>query len=127
MTEPRASYRADKPKKPYRKYRNIPTDSGGYHFDGRNEARRYQELLLLLRAGEISELVVHPVYELEPKFRRANGEAVRAIKYEGDFEYIEGGKVVVEDVKGVQTAVFLLKQKLFWARYPDHELRIVKV
>jgi hypothetical protein len=103
------------------------TQAHGLSFDSKAEARRYDQLLLLQRAGAISELVVHPVYELQEAFRLPSGEAVRAISYEGDFEYIEAGQVVVEDVKGMETEVFKLKRKLFWRLYPDHELRLVKV
>jgi hypothetical protein len=42
---------------------------------------------------------------------------VRAIKYRADFQYIEGGQIVVEDVKGRKTDVYKLKKKLFEYRY----------
>jgi hypothetical protein len=122
MTETRPPYAARKRSK----YNNQPTKTDGMTFDSRAEARRYRQLQLLQAAGQISELVVHPVYELEEAFRRSDGSLVRAITYEGDFEYIEGGRVVVEDVKGVETDVFKLKRKLFWRRFPEHELRLVK-
>ena len=43
-----------------------------------------------------------------------------------DFKYIENGKTIVEDVKGIQTDVFKLKHKIFEKVYPDLELRIIK-
>jgi len=47
------------------------------------------------------------------------GRSVRQIAYEADFEYIdsETGRRVIEDVKGVQTAVFKLKRKLVEYQY----------
>lgn len=39
-----------------RKYHNQPVVVNGIKFDSRREARRYQELQLLLRAGEITQL-----------------------------------------------------------------------
>lgn len=39
-----------------RKYRNEPTVSHGITFDSKKEARRYEELLLMLKAGTIRRL-----------------------------------------------------------------------
>lgn len=35
-------------------------------------------------------------------------------------------KVIVEDVKGIQTEVFKIKHKIFEKIYPELELRIIK-
>lgn len=107
------------------KYSARPTTLDGYRFDSQAEARRWAELKLLEQGGAIRSLVVHPVYELVPSFKH-QGHTVRAIKYEGDFEYCEGGRIICEDVKGFQTAVFKLKAKLMAREYPDVELRIVQ-
>jgi len=40
--------------------------------------------------------------------------------------FIEGTIWVTEDVKGVETAVFRLKAKLFKSAFPGYELRIVR-
>ena len=95
-------------------------------FDSTAEARRYDELLLLEQAGTISELAIHPTYELQAAFT-AGGKRHAAIRYEGDFSYTEGGRVVVEDVKGHRTEVFKLKEKLFRFRYPAIDFRIIEV
>ena len=105
--EPRAS-----------KYGNVPTLVDGRRFDSKAEANRYRELCLLERAGTISDLECQPRYVL--------GTGKRPPVYVGDFAYIEDGKPICEDVKGVQTAVFKLKAKLFRERYPDIELRITE-
>lgn len=107
------------------KYHNRPTDIGGQRFDSRAEARRYDELKLLEMAGAITDLTVHPRYEIQGQFKR-DGALIRAIYYEGDFSYTENGRHVCEDVKGVETEAFKLKRKLFWKRYPGVELRIIK-
>lgn len=105
------------------KYRNTRVDG----FDSQAEAKRYDELLLLERAGTISGLVVHPIYELQAAFRDAQGRRWAAVRYEGDFGYTEGGRAVVEDVKGVRTEAFKIKERLFRYRYPEIDLRIVEV
>lgn len=109
------------------KYHNKPVEIDGFRFDSQKEARRRNELKLLERAGEISNLVVHPVYLLQESFLY-HGKLVRAILYEGDFSYTENGRIVVEDVKSeaTKTAVFKLKQKMFWKTYPEYELRIIE-
>jgi hypothetical protein len=106
---------------------NEPTESDGYTFDSRAEAARYAQLKLAERAGAISDLRVHPVYELQAAFRDAAGRRHRSIRYEADFSYQEGGREVVEDTKGHATAVFKLKEKMFRFRYPSIDFRVVKV
>lgn len=105
------------------KYGNKKTVRNGVKFDSKAEARRYEELCLLQRAGEITDLRLQPRYELQPKFKRGK-KTIQAITYIADFEYCERGRVVAEDVKGVKTQVFSIKAKMFQFRYPDIELRI---
>ena len=107
------------------KYNAQPTEIDGIRFDSKREAKRYQELQMLAAAGEIHALQLQPRFELQPSFKR-NGKTVRAIHYVADFQYVENGRVIVEDTKGMETAVFKLKKKLFLFTYPDVELRIVK-
>ena len=99
------------------KYRNMKTTIDGIKFDSKLEAKRYMELSVLLKAGKIEKLQVHPSFELIPSYRK-NGKTVRKTVYEADFSYFRDGKYVIEDVKGVETAVFRLKKKLFEYRYP---------
>lgn len=88
------------------KYRNKRTYMDGYCFDSMAEASRYRELKLLERAGEVSELQVHPHYPIE-----VNGKHI--CTYEADFAYVDTrGTVQVEDVKGARTALYILKKKL---------------
>ena len=90
------------------KYNNTKIRVDGRLFDSKAEAARWQELQLLERAGEITELERQVEYELIPKQK---GE--RAAKYIADFRYVDHeGKVVVEDTKGVRTPAYILKRKL---------------
>lgn len=107
------------------KYKNKKIQVDMYVFDSIAESRRYKELKLLERAGEITDLKLQPKFLLQESFKK-NGKTFRKIEYIADFQYIENNKVIVEDVKGMQTDVFKIKHKLFEKKYPDLELRIIK-
>ena len=79
----------------------------GQVFDSVKEFHRWGCLRLLERAGAIQNLQRQVKYELIPK---QDGE--RACNYIADFTYIENGKLVVEDVKGVRTDAYKIKKKL---------------
>ena len=108
------------------KYNSRITYVDGIRFASQAEAHRYAELKLLLRAGEISDLKLQPKFEILPKHTDGAGKKHRAAYYIGDFEYIENGKRVVEDVKGKPTELFRLKAKMFVQLYPAIDFRIVK-
>ena len=124
MTEPGPTW----PSKRRGKYNNRTVDADGHTFDSQAEYRRYCDLKLLQQAGEIRDLRVHTRWELLAAFRLKDGTWQRAITYEDDFNYVEvdTDAFVVEDVKGVRTQVFRLKEKLFRANYPDFDFRIVE-
>ncbi len=107
------------------KYKNKKVQIDMYVFDSVRESQRYKELKLLERAGEISNLELQPRFLLQDSFKK-NGRTFRKIEYVADFKYIENGKTIVEDVKGMQTDVFKLKHKIFEKVYPDLKLRIIK-
>lgn len=110
----------------YNKFHNQPVKAEGFSFDSKKEYRRYKELKLLADNGEITNLQVHPRFEIVPAFKR-NGKTIKATYYEADFMYIENGfEWKVEDVKGAETDLWKLKRKLFLLKYPDHELRVIK-
>lgn len=94
------------------KYKNIRCEVDGIRFDSRKEANHYCELKLLEKAGAITDL------KLQVKFTLHAG-----IKYIADFTYTENGKTIIEDVKGVRTAVYRLKKKLMAA--DGYEIREV--
>ena len=107
------------------KYNAQKTLVGGITFDSRAEATRYKQLCLLQKAGIISEIELQPTFTLLDAFTDWSGKKHRAMKYRADFRYIEEGREIIEDVKGMETKVFKIKRKLFLSRY-DYELRIVK-
>jgi len=97
------------------KYSAEPCVVDGVRFASKAEARRYGELQLLVRAGQIVDLQLQPRYALPA-----------GIVYVGDFAYTEAGKQVCEDVKGVETQAFRLKARLMRELHPDVELRLVR-
>ena len=98
------------------KYNAKKTELDGIKFDSQHEAVRYSQLKLLLRAGEISDLQLQPVFELQPSFKH-NGKTIRAIKYVADFTYKDrDGKIHIEDAKGMKTKEYLLKKKMMLFR-----------
>lgn len=106
------------------KYRNKKTQVDMYVFDSVLEAKRYKQLALLERAGEIKNLKLQVPFLLQESFRK-NGKTYRKIEYIADFVYEEKGQTIVEDTKGIKIDVFKIKQKLFEYKYPDLSLKIV--
>ena len=105
------------------KYRAKPEIVDEIRFASGREAKRYRELKLLERAGEISEL------ELQPKFILGTEEAPimlrsdrcpngRRAAYFGDFRYRDrSGEIVIEDVKGFDNPLSKLKRAIVEAQY----------
>ena len=108
------------------KYRSKRVTLDGITFDSIRESRRYAELMLLQRAGHISDLRLQVPFELIPSQRDSSGKVVeRKVRYIADFVYKDrSGEIVVEDAKGVRTEVYLLKKKLM--RYV-HNIEIKEV
>ena len=102
------------------KYRAVKTTIDGIKFDSKKEAKRYQELKLLERAGAIKALELQPRFILQDKFR-LKGETHRKIEYIADFKYFDVDKKawIVEDVKGIKTDVYKLKKKIFLKLYGE--------
>lgn len=101
------------------KYHNIKDSRGEIKFDSKKEARRFDELFLRLRAGEIRKLKLQPQFTLQESYVTPTGERVRAIKYTADFSYEEQNwdgewKLVVEDVKSraTKTQKYIIKKKM---------------
>ena len=94
---------------------------GGEVFDSRKEATRYSELLILKKAGKITNLQRQVKYILIPSQRECTikngvpkmGKVIeRECAYIADFVYEEDGKTVVEDTKGCRTKDYIIKRKL---------------
>lgn len=98
------------------KYHARKTTTDGITFDSRREADRYLVLKGMEEDGTIEDLRRQVRYELVPAFD-VDGRHYRPVYYVADFVYVEDGKEVVEDVKGVRTDVYRLKSKLFARRY----------
>ena len=97
----------DKPK-PH-KYGAKPVVIDGIRFASQKEGRRYQELLLLQRSGEIRDL------KLQPRIDICAPGYGKVCTYVADFFYTAGGHPVYEDCKGFKTQIYRLKKKLVCA------------
>ena len=90
------------------KFRAIPTELDGIKFASRKEARRYRELRLLEKSGELLFFLRQVPFHLP-----AN------VKYVCDFLcFWKDETVTVEDVKGIKTPLYILKKKQVEAIYP---------
>lgn len=106
------------------KYYNQKITVDGITFDSKKEYRRYRELCLMERAGEIDNLERQVKFELIPT-QKKNGKVVeRACSYVADFVYNENGEQVVEDTKGIRTEAYKIKRKMMRWLY-DIEIKEV--
>ena len=125
---------ADAPTGGGRKYHNKPTErvtpaGNVLRFDSQKEARRYDELATLERAGKIRDLRMQVDFTLQEAYTDTEGRRVRAIRYKADFTYMKQSFVdrdgewqwalVVEDVKSraTRTKEYILKRKLMKERF----------
>lgn len=101
------------------KYNSKKTVVDGQTFDSEKEANRYQELLLLEKAGVIKNLSRQVKFVLIPSQRDEHGKVVeRECSYKADFMYHdEAGETIVEDVKGYRTKEYIIKRKLLLYQY----------
>ena len=106
------------------KYHSRKITRDGMTFDSVKEYKRYQELALLERVGQVSDLQRQVKFELIPS-QRINGKVVeRACTYVADFVYSQDGQLVVEDTKGFKTKDYIIKRKLM---LHVHGIRIKEV
>ena len=112
------------------KYGSKKVEVNGIVFDSKKEAKRYQELLLLEKAGAIQNLQRQVKYVLITAQREFTNEIYtkgrkkghfkqgklleRECSYIADFVYYDNNlkKIIVEDTKGVKTKEYILKRKL---------------
>lgn len=101
------------------KYGSRKDTRGELRFDSKKEARRYDELMVMLRAGIISDLRLQPQFTLQESYITETGERIRAIRYTADFSYKFGGKLVVEDVKSkpTRTKEYLRNRKFMRSKF----------
>lgn len=113
---------ADEPKKGNKlhaeKVQAFLADGTPFTFASKQEYDRYNDLLLMEKAGQITDLRVQVPFELIPAQERSDGTRERAVVYVADFVYQRDGKTVVEDSKGYRDPasatyrVFVLKRKM---------------
>ena len=104
-------------KKKCNKYGNRKISLDGLTFDSRFEAKKWQELCMRQRIGEITELQRQVRFPLIPT-RHYGKECVRGCSYVADFVYTEkDGQSVVVDTKGFETPEYIIKKKLFLEKY----------
>lgn len=103
------------------KMHNVPTIVAGIRFDSKKEARRYEELMALLRLGKIRDLRLQQDFTLQEAYTTPEGRRIRAIRYRADFVYIDCAteRRVIEDVKGRRTDVYMMKRKMMAQRGYD--------
>lgn len=116
------------------KYHNKPTErvtpvGAVLRFDSQKEARRYDELAALERAGTIRDLRMQVDFTLQEAYTDGEGRRVRAIRYRADFTYVRvketigeytfRDQLVVEDVKSraTRTKEYIMKRKLMKERF----------
>ena len=116
------------------KYNNRKVKRDGIVFDSKHEADRWNELKLLEKAGEISNLrrqvkyVLIPTQYSDTEFTKRGKPKVieREASYVADFVYHNNmfDMEIVEDAKGFRTDDYILKRKLM---LHVHGIRIMEV
>ena len=116
------------------KYHNRKIEINGIRFDSRKEAKRYVQLMHAMRVGAIRDLRLQVDFTIQEAYTDCQGKRIRAIRYRADFAYnltgllpfgisaedrdvwsryiMAGTETVIEDVKGVKTQAYKLKEKL---------------
>lgn len=143
------AFKRIKRKKSEGKIAHKKTTIDGTKFDSKMESEFYLYLKNEKKAKRIKSFKLQPEYILQPKYFIYKGKIIteenkdydkydkerkkhnkdnpdnkieinRAIKYIADF-YIEyaDGSIKVIDVKGIKTADFKIKEKMFKYRYPE--------
>ena len=90
------------------KFRAIPCESDGIKFPSKAERRRYEELKLLRKNGDVVQFLRQVPFHLPG-----------GVKYVADYlVFWADGTVTVEDVKGMKTPMYIAKKKLVESLYP---------
>lgn len=144
-----------KRKKSEGKIAHKKTEVDGIIFDSKMESEYYIYLKAEKAAGRIIDFELQPVYVLQPKYINYNNKIytedhckykeidklrkkhnkdnpdnkigiIQAIKYKADFKITYSDHTTkVIDVKGIKTADFKLKEKMFKFRYPEYTFECV--
>jgi hypothetical protein len=99
---------------PRHKFHASPITVDGIKFPSKREARRYAELVLAQRSGEVVFFLRQPRFDLPG-----------STKYYADFlVFWKDGTVTIEDTKGHQTSEYKLKKRQVEALYPIEIIEI---
>ena len=143
----RRKRKSSKPKLSSGKIKHIKTEVDGIVFDSKMESQYYEYLKQLKAKGIVECFRLQPEFILQDKFmivdgktvfgddpdfnkikRQTKAPTVQAIKYVSDFEVqYADGHVEIVDPKGIATADFELKRKMFMCKYPDKTLKVVQL
>lgn len=92
------------------KYGALPTELDGYTFASRKEARYYEELRQRERAGEVTDIVLQPRYDIIIK-----GVYVGRMTLDFAYRDVLTGLTVIVDVKGgkaTRTEAYSLRKRV---------------
>jgi len=96
------------PRHNFSKYNNVRTELDGIKFDSKKEAKYYLDLKIRVKSGEVVFFLRQVPFDLDGN-----------VKYRVDFqEFHADGTVHFIDVKGMRTAMYILKKKQVESRYP---------
>jgi hypothetical protein len=99
------------------KYRAVRTTIDGITFASKREAKRYSELKMLEKAGEIWDLQLQAKFALYVLLQHPDSDSPIG-HYIADFTYKNRQREhVVEDSKGFRTPLYKWKKKHFEAQY----------
>jgi len=90
------------------KFKAKPVESDGIKFASKKEYKRYTELKLLQKYGEVLFFLRQTPFHLQG-----------GVKYVCDYlVFWTNGEVTIEDVKGFKTPIYILKKKQVEQLYP---------
>jgi len=109
------------------KYNNNKVMHDGITFDSVDEKEYYLFLLDMQSKGILKIIKLQPTIELLPKFEK-HGKRYQAITYTPDFliEYVDDGRRVYVDYKGMETQQSVLRRKLFANKVEEELIWITK-
>lgn len=114
------------------KYGNKKIVIDGIKFDSKKEGKKYLQLKIMKRGGQIKNFELQVKFELQPKFEK-DGYKYRAIVYRADFVVTDWDdkKRIIEikpfskkKNKFLYTKEFAIKQKMFDFKYPELPMHI---
>lgn len=108
------------------KYHSKSVVIDGIKFASKLEGTRYQQLMLLQKAHEITDLQCQKEFQIfEGYINCYTGEKHKSRYYVADFFYLDlrSKQWIVEDTKGVETDVFKLKWEMVQEQHPEYVFR----